>query len=727
MAAPNHYDAVVIGSGFGGTMTALPLARAYKTRGKGEKLLMLERGTWWTTPVGTVQDKEVAAERFLRAKEQPVQFWSSAEHFSGFLDIFTRCVRRASNPDGLYDLTNFGRYLPFKLGLAQNDGVTILRASGVGGGSLVYANVTIRPPDFVLTDSDWPLSWDKPKRDYYYDLARDAIGIGVLWALNDRATKQDPNFKPAVNGPQVNTGLSNIVARTARLDPRWVAKPDPLNAARGLKQIDPAHSMPLGTPPDMDNNLWIDRARVFQATIGLPGPDGTVLSGEFGTVDSSINDINPEPTPFDPKGQPKNYCERQGRCIVGCLPGARHTLNKQLMGAVLGGPPSRIAPQGTPALLDGTMELQALAEVEVIKAGPGGGPPYEIHYLRRQRDNPKRFDRQTVTADRVILAAGCVGTNEIMLRSKKGGLPGLSDMVGYGFSTNGDYLAFLTDTRERVSLVRGPVTTSFAHFNTATGDTAKFHTIEDNGIPRALSSVTGRGVPLFKSLSKGRHTRLFIWWALFLYALERIPAFIMALFTNYKQRSDEFVSEDERTMNMMCIAAMGRAAADGRFRLGGFGETPLRVRRKDGAAFLDDPIYREINSTLDRFAQRLTDVKDNHFINPFVSEVAGALNAKSIGLSHPLGGCRMGTSAADGVCDEFGRVFDKSKEGGSGVYQGLYITDAARIPTALGVNPSLTISALALYSVEHIISELNGQQAATAATPPSGLVKSSGA
>ena len=64
----------------------------------------------------------------------------------------------------------------------------------------------------------------------------------------------------------------------------------------------------------------------------------------------------------------------------------------------------------------------------------------------------------TVTADMVIVSAGCLGTNEIMLRSKeRGTLPNLSDQVGVGFSTNGDYLAFLEKTRERASLVRGPV------------------------------------------------------------------------------------------------------------------------------------------------------------------------------------------------------------------------------------------------------------------------------
>ena len=67
----------------------------------------------------------------------------------------------------------------------------------------------------------------------------------------------------------------------------------------------------------------------------------------------------------------------------------------------------------------------------------------------------------------------------------------------------------------------------------------------------------------------------------------------------------------------------------------------------------------------------------------------------------------MADNADDGVVDEFGRVFDKSNSGGeNGVYKGLYIADASIIPTALGVNPSLTISALSLRIVDKIIKEL---------------------
>ena len=79
MDQPTHYAVVVIGSGFGGSMTALTLAREFQRRtqqdtAQHKSILILERGTWWTTPVGTVQDPEVLTYDFLvNKKKQPTQ------------------------------------------------------------------------------------------------------------------------------------------------------------------------------------------------------------------------------------------------------------------------------------------------------------------------------------------------------------------------------------------------------------------------------------------------------------------------------------------------------------------------------------------------------------------------------------------------------------------------------------------------------------------------------
>lgn len=66
----------------------------------------------------------------------------------------------------------------------------------------------------------------------------------------------------------------------------------------------------------------------------------------------------------------------------------------------------------------------------------------------------------------------------------------------------------------------------------------------------------------------------------------------------------------------------------------------------------------------------------------------------------------MGPDAEHGVVDEFGRVFDTSKHGTRPFHEGLYIADGSCIPTALGVNPSLTITALALRTADAFIAEL---------------------
>lgn len=684
---------IVIGSGFGGTMTALSLGRAMKARAKGETIHILERGTWWTTPVGTVQDLEVRTPEFLLSKGQPVQFWPAVDHFKGLIDVFLRCLRRKGNEDGLYDITTFGELGLFGR-LKKSDGISIVHASGVGGGSLLYSNVTIRPPEFLFEDQRWKgaMNWTPADRDRYYTLAANAIGYGVLSAL-DGPTATAPGVTSVA---PVNTGLSNIVTRSAGLPQGFASAP----TAAGLKQIDPTK----------ENGFWIDRARVFQATVAS-------ITRDFGTVNSSINDLPPASVPWGKAGTSpavKNYCQRQGRCTVGCLPGARHTLNKQLMRAIFGGVGNQTTgetPSAPPSSADlpGILSLEALAEVDFVEALPGGG--YRVHYQVRDRDEPWRTTPKAMTAQKVILAAGCVGTVELLFRSRTRGLANLSDRLGSGFSTNGDYIGFVDETKSRIRLTKGPVTTSYAHFHTPAADPAGanpelFHTVEDNGIPPALASTVGFGIPLIRKVAAGKRSRLLILWIMANWLVFRGWHYLVAFFRNARKRQPEFRSEDEFTDRMMCVTAFGRAAADGQFRPGGSDDTALRVMRENGKGFHEDTIYKEMDTTLRKLAEAFTGRAGAEFTNPFVSTASAALKAKSLMVTHPLGGATIGKDATQGTVDEFGRVFDKSRTGERAFYAGLYVVDAAIIPTSLGVNPSLTISALALRVADQIAKEL---------------------
>jgi choline dehydrogenase-like flavoprotein len=152
----------------------------------------------------------------------------------------------------------------------------------------------------------------------------------------------------------------------------------------------------------------------------------------------------------------------------------------------------------------------------------------------------------------------------------------------------------------------------------------------------------------------------------------------------------------------------------------------LRVKRTDGKKFHQDPIYDwakrypgdeddvkgepkpeaiNIKKSLGELAPHFSE-KDK-FINPFLTSIFRRLKVDSITLSHPLGGCRMAEDVEHGVVDEYGRVFDKRKgDRERPFYEGLYIADGSIIPTALGVNPSLTISALSLRIADNIIKEI---------------------
>jgi len=65
---------------------------------------------------------------------------------------------------------------------------------------------------------------------------------------------------------------------------------------------------------------------------------------------------------------------------------------------------------------------------------------------------------------------------------------------------------------------------------------------------------------------------------------------------------------------------------------------------------------------------------------------------------HPLGTCRIGVSPERGVVDPSHESFDTP---------GLYVTDGSAIPSSLGVNPQLTIMALALRAAEIIDARLD--------------------
>jgi cholesterol oxidase len=81
----------------------------------------------------------------------------------------------------------------------------------------------------------------------------------------------------------------------------------------------------------------------------------------------------------------------------------------------------------------------------------------------------------------------------------------------------------------------------------------------------------------------------------------------------------------------------------------------------------------------------------------------GKGNNKTAISAHPLGGCPMGSDASNGVVDSMGRLF--KGDNGNEIYDELYVVDGSIIPSALAVNPSLTIAALSFRIALNIIGD----------------------
>jgi len=81
---------------------------------------------------------------------------------------------------------------------------------------------------------------------------------------------------------------------------------------------------------------------------------------------------------------------------------------------------------------------------------------------------------------------------------------------------------------------------------------------------------------------------------------------------------------------------------------------------------------------------------------------------KTLIVTHPLGGCRIGPTMAEGVVNEFGQVYDGSKKATDplAVHPGFFIVDGSTMPGALAANPTLTISAQAIKAIERAVGPL---------------------
>ncbi|HYZ92250.1 MAG TPA: GMC family oxidoreductase [Actinomycetota bacterium] len=550
-----HYDVVVVGSGYGGGIAASRLARA------GRSVCVLERGK--ELHPGEYPDSPASALRQVQAQ-----------------------TRRGhvGSPTALID---------FNLG----SDIGVVRGCGLGGTSLINANVAKRAEPEIFDDDRWPSELR-------------GNGADVLEPYYARAETMLGSQYAPVSIPE-------------------------LPKVRALE----ASAAALG-------------ATVEPAKLNVTFADGTNAAGIE-----------------------QRACSLCGDCVTGCNHWAKNTVLMNYL------------PDAHRHGAHIFTEIQA----RTVRKRPDGTWLIEYVDLSVARRRPWRRTR-FVTADVVVLAAGSLGSTEILLRSRYAGLD-VSERLGLSFTGNGDVVAFAFDTDRSVRGIgtgREPVTdpvgtciNAMIELDTAEGPVL----IQEGAIPGALGRAAG-GVWGLSALAFGRDGSRGLERV-----LKRLGQLVEAAFSTRRGPTD-------RTLTYLVMSVdddSGELVLE---------DDRLNIRWPNVS---QRPVFDRLNETVRQASAALggTFVPNPIWASPFGSTLLTV---------QPLGGCDMGDDARSGVVNHKGQVF--AGRTGTRVHDGLYVADGAIVPRPLGANPSLTISALAERICELMIEDSRWEPPPPGSPPP---------
>ncbi len=349
---------------------------------------------------------------------------------------------------------------------------------------------------------------------------------------------------------------------------------------------------------------------------------------------------------FQGEGPPRSPCLRCGGCMVGCRYGAKNSLDKNyLYLAERGG--ARIFPEHK--------------AVDLIPLSPGGGEGYEIR--TRSPSGVPWHNRKRFRAREVILAAGVLGNLELLLRmGEKGRLVGLSPRLGRGVRTNSESLLCVTTRDPTRHLTTGSAITCSLFPDSETH-------VEPVRYPVG-SDVMGFLFSLFTRGKRGQPRQL-----RFLINCLRHPLRFL------------------RSLNPVGFARRSLIVLGMQSR-----ESSLQVVRKRRAIW---PFRKSLTSLAtgeERIPSYIPEVYD--FTEELARTMGGTPGSSLTEVlfdmaptAHILGGCVMGRTPEEGVVDTEHRLFG---------YKTLRVVDGSVVPANPGVNPSLTITALAERAMELI-------------------------
>jgi cholesterol oxidase len=352
-------------------------------------------------------------------------------------------------------------------------------------------------------------------------------------------------------------------------------------------------------------------------------------------------------------------CALCGDCFAGCNHAAKNTIDRNYL--------ARARRLGA-AIFCGI-------DVRSIEPLKQDSDPADANWLLNVRLLDRAWQRfgapeLTLRAGAVFLAAGTLGSTEILLRSNQRRALSLSPRLGQRFSGNGDAIAFSYNSLERVEGIGyGRVVPDDAAVGPTIGgmlDERQADSkamIQEGAVPGLLGPLLRVAAPVIARVTRVPARRGL--------SLVHLGRELHSLVRGVRHGALA------RTQTFLCMCRDDGNGVMGLVR------NRLRVVWDDAGK--QAPFRR-----LSRRLAELTRLRDGSFvINPFWSRLFG----RRLITVHPLGGCAMGDDASTGVVDSHGRVYDPA--GNDGIHHGLYVCDGSIVPAALGVNPALTISALA--------------------------------
>ena len=354
---------------------------------------------------------------------------------------------------------------------------------------------------------------------------------------------------------------------------------------------------------------------------------------------------------FDGQGPPRAGCNHCGGCMVGCRYNSKNTLVKNyLFFAEKWG-----------------AEVRGEAIVKDIQPLPGGQPDgarYEVVY--QSSTNWFWKPKHRIRARNVILSAGVLGTNDLLLkcREESNSLPDISSRLGETVRTNSEAFLGGFNRKEVVDHSKGlAITSIFQADKTTRVEPVRF----SDGSSLIFWLVSA---PFYKPRGE---------------ILKRLGIFLLEIL---KQPGTFFRMKFKPGLTRRGTALMVMQTENNLMRLVS-GRSLMTLFRRGLVAEHDLEHTVPVNTTLGHEVAQI-------FAREIKGEPVGTILEALFNVpmtAHMLGGCMFGRDANEGVVDLDCQVFN---------YPGLYVVDGSIVPANPGINPSLTITAMAEYAMSRI-------------------------